>query len=134
MMNPDEQKRRAQELLALHHGDSILILPNAWDVISAKIYEAEGFPAIATTSAGVAATLGFPDGEKISRDEMIESVARIAGRLSVPLSADLETGYSDAPEGVAETCLMAAQAGVAGVNLEDGTGQKDAPLFEPMAR
>lgn len=134
VMRPEEQSRRAERFLTLHHTKPILVLPNAWDVISAKIYEEEGFPAVATTSAGIAATLGYADGQRISRDEMIAVVARIAQRLSVALSADLEAGYSASPEGVAATCMKAVEAGAAGINLEDGTGDPAAPLLDIAAQ
>ena len=92
-----EQCKKADDFLAMHQAPELLILPNAWDVVSARLYLTEGFKAIATTSAGVAAVLGYPDGERIRRDEMVEAVGRIASRLDVPLSADMETGYGNSP-------------------------------------
>jgi 2-methylisocitrate lyase-like PEP mutase family enzyme len=102
-------------LRKLHRGPRILVLPNAWDVASARIFEQAGFPAIATTSAGVANSLGYPDGESIPRDEMIDVVARIARAVSVPVTADVEGGYGD-PVGTAEALV---RVGAAGMNLED---------------
>ncbi len=99
----------------LHQGPGILVLPNAWDVASARIFEEAGFAAVATTSAGVANSLGYPDGERISRDEMIAVVKRIAGALKVPVTADMEAGYGDA----LATARAVVDAGGVGMNLED---------------
>src|SRR5215472_848215 len=99
------QSAKAEAFRALHHGPKILILPNAWDVSSARIFEEAGARAIATTSAGVAFTLGYPDGERISRDEMLAVVARIAAKAQVPVTADVESGYGDRPEDAAKTAL-----------------------------
>ena len=81
----------------LHHGPPILVLPNAWDAASARVFEAEGFPAIATSSAGVAAALGYPDGGVVPTREMIEAVARIARAVKVPVTADIEHAYAATP-------------------------------------
>ena len=81
----------------------MLVLPNAWDAGSARIFVEAGFPALATTSAGIAFSLGYPDGERISRDEMLAAVARITRRISVPITADMEAGYGREPKAVAET-------------------------------
>src|SRR5436309_7350875 len=86
---------RAQRFHELHHAEDMLILPNAWDVASAKIIEQAGFNAVATTSAGVAWSLGYADGERIPRDEMLRAVERIARAVEVPVSADLEAGYGE---------------------------------------
>src|ERR1700756_5412684 len=85
---------KAEELRRLHHGPKILVLPNAWDVTSARLLEHMGFPAIATSSAAVANPLGIPDGERISRHEMLEVVERIASAVKVPVTADMEAGYA----------------------------------------
>jgi 2-methylisocitrate lyase-like PEP mutase family enzyme len=106
------------------------VLPNAWDVASARILEDAGFPAIATTSSGVAQTLGYPDGQRISREEMLESVGRIVRGVAVPVTADLEAGYGPAPEDVSETVTRAIEVGAIGANLEDSTGRAEAPLFD----
>ena len=121
-MNIEEQKSKAMAFRAMHRGGKILVLPNAWDVASARIFENAGFGAIATTSAGVAFTLGYPDGEKISREEMLARVARIARAVKVPVSADLEAGYGQRPEDAARAAREAIEAGAVGMNLEDGTG------------
>src|SRR6202008_2288057 len=83
---------------ATHSGRALLLLPNAWDVASARIVEEAGFPAIATTSAGIAFSLGYPDGQKIPRQEMLDAVARIARAVNVPVPADVESGYGCSPE------------------------------------
>ncbi|HEX4595859.1 MAG TPA: isocitrate lyase/phosphoenolpyruvate mutase family protein [Bryobacteraceae bacterium] len=108
---------KAEILRKLHQGPRILVLPNAWDVASARIFEAAGFPAIATSSAGVANALGYPDGEKIPRDEMIWMVKRVARAVSVPVTADMEAGYGD-PVG---TALAVMDAGAVGMNFEDSS-------------
>ncbi len=129
-MITQDQRRRAEEFLTLHHTPKLLILPNAWDVVSARLYELEGFKAVATTSAGISSTLGHPDGQRIDLEEMIEAIRRIAEQVSVPLSADLEAGYATAPEGVARSAEAALNVGVVGINLEDGTGDWADPLFD----
>jgi len=104
----------------MHHGPKILLLPNVWDVASARILEEAGFGAMATTSAGIAFTLGYPDGQKISREEMLARVGRIARAVKVPVTADVEAGYGDRPEDAAETARGVIEAGAVGMNLEDG--------------
>jgi len=110
---------KAARLRALHHGPPILVLPNAWDAASARIVESEGFPAVATTSAGVAAALGYADGGAVPAREMIEAIARIARAVSVPVSADIEHGYATTPDAVADVVMRVVSAGAVGVNLED---------------
>jgi 2-methylisocitrate lyase-like PEP mutase family enzyme len=112
---PDPTER----LRALHRGPPILVLPNAWDAASARLFEAEGFPAIATTSAGVAAALGYPDGGVVPSREMIEAVARIVRAVKVPVTADIEHAYAATPDAVAELVLRVIAAGAVGINLED---------------
>ena len=111
-----QREEKIETFRALHHGPRILVLPNAWDVASARIYEDAGFAAIATTSAGIAFSLGYPDGQHIPRDEMLEAVGRIAGAVAVPVSADVESGYGDP----LRTARGVMQAGAVGLNLEDG--------------
>ena len=113
---------KAQRLLALHVPGKPLVLPNAWDAGSAKLIVAEGYPAIATTSAGVAFSYGYPDGEAIPRAEMIEAVGRIARAVPVPVTADVEAGYGPSPEHVAATVRDLLAVGVVGGNFEDGGG------------
>ncbi len=128
-MIDSEQKQRAETFFSLHQGPPILVLPNAWDVISAKLYEQAGFPALGTTSAGIAACLGYPDGQRMSLQDNLLVVRRIAGRLSIPLTADIESGYAATVEGVVAAASSAWNAGAVGINLEDSTGDPGRPLF-----
>jgi 2-methylisocitrate lyase-like PEP mutase family enzyme len=112
-----------------HHRLGVLLLPNAWDVASARIFEEAGFPAIATTSAGIAFSLGYPDGQRISREEMIARIGRIVRAVKVPVTADIEWGYGSTAEDVARTTREVIEAGAVGVNLEDATGRADQPLL-----
>ncbi len=121
----------ADRLRALHRAPPIFVIPNAWDAASARLFEAAGFPAIATTSAGVAASLGYPDGGGVPAREMIEAVARIARAVKVPVSADIEHAYAAAPSAVADNVLRVIAAGAVGINLEDYLpGASD---LEPLA-
>jgi 2-methylisocitrate lyase-like PEP mutase family enzyme len=99
-----------------------LLLPNAWDLMSARIFADAGYPAIATTSGGVAWALGYADGEKTPWAELVDATARIVAAVSVPVTADIEAGYGATPADVARHVVEIAQAGAAGVNLEDGAG------------
>src|ERR1700674_1099220 len=119
-MKTVSQSERASQFLALHQGGKILVLPNAWDVASARIFEDAGFPAIGTTSAGIANSIGYPDGQKIPREEMLAAVRRIAEAVEVPVTADVEAGFGSAPEEVAGTAQAVIAAGAVGMNLEDG--------------
>lgn len=114
----------------LHQGPKILVLPNAWDVASARIFEEAGFPAVATSSAAVANALGYPDGQKISRDEMIGMVKRIVDALAVPVTADLEGGYGDP----VETARAAVEAGAVGMNFEDSNDDGSLQPMETQVR
>lgn len=129
-MDTQAQQRKAELLRKLHSGPRILVLPNAWDVASARVLEELGCPAIATTSAGVAFSLGYPDGQRISRDEMLEVVARIARAVRVPVTADMESGYGITPKDMAETVKAIVAAGAVGLNLEDVTGDTERSQVE----
>lgn len=129
-MTDESLKSKAETFLALHTDPKILVLPNAWDVTSALILAQAGFPAIASTSAGVAFARGYPDGERISRDEMLAEVAAMATRVDTPVTADLESGYGDRPEDVAETVRRAIDAGAVGCNIEDSTKGGEDFLFD----
>jgi len=118
------QAELARQFLELHSGPKILVLPNAWDVASARIFEDAGFPAIGTSSAGVAFSLGYPDGQKIPREEMLAVVRRIAEAVDVPVTADVEAGFGSTPEEVADTAREVIAAGAVGMNLEDGVEGK----------
>ncbi len=124
-MDMTAQGRKAEELRKLHGGPRVLVLPNAWDAASARVLEELGFPAIATTSAGVAFALGYPDGQRVSRDEMLDVVARIARAVRVPVTADMEAGYGITPKDMAETAKAIVAAGAVGLNLEDVTGDTE---------
>jgi 2-methylisocitrate lyase-like PEP mutase family enzyme len=130
MPNPQDQKNKADAFRAMHRGTSVLLLPNVWDVISARIFEEAGFPAIATTSAGIAFTMGYPDGQKISRDEMLAAVSRIAAAVKVPVTADVESGYGDRPEDTAQTTRVVIEAGAVGMNLEDAAHHEERTLVD----
>lgn len=120
---------KAETLRQLHRGPKLLLLPNAWDVASARAFaELPGCAAVATTSGGVARALGYEDGERMPRDEMLRAVARIAAAVEPPVSADLEAGYGD-PVGTAE---RAWEAGVAGINLEDSRAGELVPVAEQV--
>jgi 2-methylisocitrate lyase-like PEP mutase family enzyme len=110
---------KAARLRFLHKAPPILVLPNAWDAVSARLFEAEGFPAIATTSAGVAATLGFADGGAVPPGEMIDAIGRIARAVRVPVTADIEHAYATTPDEVAAVVVRVVAAGAVGINLED---------------
>ncbi len=124
-MTTNALREKAERLRALHAGPRILVLCNAWDAASARIVEEAGFPAIATTSAGIANSLGYPDGQRISREEMSEAVARITRAVAVPVTADMEAGYGPTPESAAETARTAIAAGAVGMNLEDALEERN---------
>jgi len=130
MTDREHRQNQATIFRALHSGPEILLLPNVWDVASARLIEDSGYKAIATTSAGIAFSLGYPDGQKISREEMLESIAKIVRAVKVPLSADVEAGYGDKPEDAALTARALVEAGAVGMNLEDATGDPERPLVD----
>jgi len=129
-MNIDDQKAKAMAFRAMHRSGKILVLPNAWDVASARVFEEAGYGAMATTSAGVAFSLGYPDGQKLSRVEMLARVGRIARAVKVPLTADVESGYGPGPEDAARTAREVIEAGAVGMNLEDVSEDPSKPLVE----
>ncbi|MGW0933327.1 isocitrate lyase/PEP mutase family protein [Streptomyces sp. NPDC002644] len=106
---------------SLHTPARPLALANVWDVAGARVVEAAGAPAIATTSAGVAWALGAADGDSVARDLVLDVLARIASAVAVPVTADIEGGYGQSPAEVGETVARVLDAGVVGVNIEDGT-------------
>ncbi|HWO72789.1 MAG TPA: isocitrate lyase/phosphoenolpyruvate mutase family protein [Dehalococcoidia bacterium] len=118
---------KASALRALHSGPGMLVLPNAWDAASARAFEAAGFPAIATTSGGVAASLGYQDHEGAPFEEMLAAARRIVAAVSVPVTVDFEAGYGLAPREVAERLVG---IGAAGMNLED-TDHRAGRLADP---
>lgn len=125
-----DRSQQAHAFRALHHTGKVLLLPNIWDVASARMIEEAGFPAIATTSAGIAFSLGYPDGQKIPRHEMLARVARIARAVRVPVTADVEAGYGERPEDAAQTAREVIEAGAVGMNFEDGTDDPQHPLID----
>lgn len=130
-MQVDRQARRAAIFAGLHRSGAPLRLANAWDVASAVTIAGAGAKAIATTSAGVAWSLGVPDAADLGPDRAAAVIERITAAVDVPVSADIEAGYGPAPDAVAATMTAVIQAGAVGVNLEDRSGQDGAPLFEP---
>ena len=115
----------ARAFNALHQGPDLLLLPNAWDAGSARLIESLGAKAIATTSAGVAWAHGWPDGDVLPRETLLASLAEITRVISIPLSADIEGGFSDDPADVGDLVAAVVDAGVVGVNLEDGGGSPE---------
>lgn len=120
---------RAERFRALHARPAAFVMPNPWDAGSARILAHLGFEALATTSAGMAFAMGRRDGA-VGRDAALAHAATIAAATALPVSADLENGFGDAPETVAETIRLAGATGVVGASIEDGTGRRDAPLYE----
>jgi 2-methylisocitrate lyase-like PEP mutase family enzyme len=116
------QREKAERLLALHQPGNPLLLVNAWDAASARVVVHAGAPAVATSSAAASFGLGYPDGQRISRGEMLGAVGIIARAVDVPVTADMEAGYGDQPEDAADTAQGVVQAGAVGLNMEDTTG------------
>jgi 2-methylisocitrate lyase-like PEP mutase family enzyme len=123
------QNEKGKILRALHERESTLIIPNPWDIGTARLLAQLGFEALATTSAGYAFSLGLQD-TKVGRDAMMAHVSAIASATHLPVSGDLENGYGDASEIVAETIRLAAAAGLVGGSIEDATGRLDHPIYE----
>ena len=119
----------AARFLELHRPGQPLLLPNPWDVGSARVLASLGFEALATTSSGFAATLGLQDGS-VTRDQAIGHAAQIVAATPLPVSADLENGFADDPQGVAATVAAAIEVGLAGCSVEDFTGRADEPIYE----
>ena len=124
---------KAQLFHGLHRNGEPVILANAWDVASARVVEDAGAAAVATTSAGVAWSLGVPDGDLLSRDRALALVARVAAAVSVPVTADIENGFAEKPEGVAETVRGVLDAGAVGINLEDAVYTEAGAQLRPIA-
>jgi 2-methylisocitrate lyase-like PEP mutase family enzyme len=126
------QHAKAETLRAMHKS-GILVLPNAWDAGSAAVIAAAGAKAIATTSGGVAWSMGRTDGHGLTRDEMVEQVRRIADVVDIPVTADIEGGYGPTPHDVAKTVEATVEAGAVGVNIEDSPAP-GGPLFSTQAQ
>lgn len=112
---------KAESLKSMHRGPGMLVLANAWDAVSARIFEVEGFHAIATSSAGIASVLGYPDGQRMTLAENLEMVARIARAVRVPVTADVESGYDHTTDGATRVARATIEAGAVGLNLEDAS-------------
>ena len=123
------QSERAARFRALHDGPDVFVIPNPWDVPSARILATSGFQALATSSAASASVLGRKDGG-LTRDQALDHARTIVEATNLPVSADLEKGFGEAPEIVAETVRLAGEAGLVGCTIEDSTGKQDRPLFE----
>ena len=124
------QSTRAEKFKHLHARPGLFALPNPWDAGSARMLEALGFEALATTSAGFAFSLGKPDAEgAVNRESTLVNVRAIVDATSLPVSADLENGFGDAPATCAETVQLAARAGLVGGSIEDATGRADDPIY-----
>ena len=132
MTNMDRQKQKADDFLALHHAPTTLILPNAWDVASEMIFALEGFQAIGTTSAGIAAALGYADGQEMTLADNLEVVERIVNNTKLPVSADIESGYATSIDGVVKAAQAVLRIGAVGLNFEDSTGDPSIPLFDKV--
>ncbi|MBV9552324.1 MAG: isocitrate lyase/phosphoenolpyruvate mutase family protein [Alphaproteobacteria bacterium] len=120
-MSRAQQAAKAEAFRALHRGPPLLLMANAWDAVTARLFEAEGYAAVATTSGGVSWAVGYADGEAAPWDEVVGQTARIARAVNVPVTADIEAGFGATPEAVARSIGDIIQAGAVGVNLEDGT-------------
>jgi 2-methylisocitrate lyase-like PEP mutase family enzyme len=127
-MNRAEQAQQAQLFRNKHGGPRLLLLPNAWDAMSARVFVAAGFDAIATTSGGIAWSLGYADGEQAPWNEVVAATARIVRVARVPVTADIEAGYGETPDAVMRSVTEIIEAGAVGVNLEDGTLHGPTPI------
>ena len=123
------QNEKASRFRALHDGPGVLVIPNPWDVGSARILAGLGFQALGTSSAASACALGRRDGQ-LTRDQALAHARLLVEATDLPVSADLENGFGQAPEVVAETIRLAAQVGLVGCTIEDATGNQDHPLYE----
>jgi 2-methylisocitrate lyase-like PEP mutase family enzyme len=121
-MKTELQKKNAENFLSLHKSKKILLLPNIWDPIGARILETKGFPAVATASAAISSSLGYKDGEKIKFTTHLEIIRRIADSVQIPVTADIESGYFSDLYGLKENINMLIDTGTVGINLEDKTG------------
>jgi len=122
-MHDSALSKRAQRFLDLHTTGRLLLLPNAWDPVSARLFEEEGFPALATTSAGVASAMGFPDGEVMPFEIHLAVARRIVELVRVPVSMDMERGYASGLDELERNVSKAIEAGIVGLNIEDGLAE-----------
>jgi 2-methylisocitrate lyase-like PEP mutase family enzyme len=130
-MDSTERAQRGEQFRNLHAGPEVLVLPNPWDIGTARLFANLGFQGLATTSAGLAFSLGRRDGDAaVSRDETLEHVRTIVDATPLPVTADLENGFGEPPETVAETVRLAGEVGLAGASIEDATYRHDHPIFD----
>jgi 2-methylisocitrate lyase-like PEP mutase family enzyme len=129
-MSSSIQKEKAEQFRRFHQEPPLLVLPNVWDAASARIVEQAGFRAIATTSSGIAAALGYTDGQHMSRETMIGAIARITRIVECPVTADIEAGYGNSIEEVLETIKAVIMTGAVGINIEDSPKQQSKALVD----
>lgn len=125
-----ENRKKAKTFAELHQKHQTFILANAWDAASARIFEKAGFQAIGTTSAGIAAARGYPDGQKIPLDEMLDAISQIVSAVNVPVSVDIEAGFGKNCDEIVNTVKKVTALGAIGINIEDATGDKAAPIYD----
>ncbi len=130
------QQEKAKKLLSLHTDSQLLILPNIWNPIGARILQTQGVSAVATASAAISASLGYEDGEQIKRSTLIDIITRIASSVDLPVTADIESGYGDSISELKETILQVIGSGVVGINIEDSFEEegKLRPIHEQSER
>ena len=124
------QAAKAQQLLSLHNNGKLLILPNVWNPIGARMLQAKGYPAVATASAAISESLGYGDGEQLKLDTMLDMVTRIVRSVDVPVTVDFEAGYSNVIEGLQENITRLLETGAVGLNFEDSWG--DSKYLRPI--
>ncbi|MGN0070729.1 MAG: isocitrate lyase/phosphoenolpyruvate mutase family protein [Atopobiaceae bacterium] len=125
-MAKTNQEQKAERFQQMHRSEGMFVIPNSWDAGSAYIYEKEGFECVATSSAGVAYALGYPDGEDITLDDLVQVVSNTVRRVDIPVSADFERGYAEDPSEVKKNARRLVEAGAVGFNIEDGVPEADA--------
>jgi len=135
-MSKRSQKQKAEDFLHLHTNGDLLVFPNVWNPIGARVLAAKGYPAVATASAALSASLGYVDGERIKRSTLIEFIGRIARSVDIPVTADIEAGYGGSSAELEETSRLVIEAGVVGVNIEDSLEEGGAlrPVAEQCQR
>ena len=134
MREAEVLRKKAETLRALHRPGRPLVLVNVWDCASARVVEASGAPAVATTSAGIAFSYGFADGQRIPSGLMLEAVSRIVAAVRVPVTADLEAGYASSPDAMSGLVDALLDSGAVGLNLEDHVGPRESPLVNVSAQ
>lgn len=135
-MTTSAQKTKAELLLSLHRSGRILILPNIWDSLGARILESKGFRVAATSSSAISASLGYEDGEKLLLSTVLDILSRITKSVNIPVSADIESGYGDTLAELEDAIPQAIETGIAGVNIEDSVVEGAAlrPINEQCER